>query len=236
LIQVTSDRFNGAARYPHWRENKWEDGCDCKVLYVFTNPVRYRDLKQYPEIFNKWKAYKKYNFQGKSFPIPKDIWNKLDQMAIENDPRRYPGYRQLLIRDSLSSNLIPEEVNDDELRYEGAGKKILVNTYERDEVARKKCLEHYGYACSVCEQSLSDIYGKIAQKCIHVHHLKPLSEINSEYRVDPIEDLRPVCPNCHAIIHARKSPYSIEEVKEFIKYQASGDSGNDIAGSKPSAM
>ncbi len=31
---------------------------------------------------------------------------------------------------------------------------------------------------------------------IHVHHLKPLSEVGYEYRVDPIRDLRPVCPNC----------------------------------------
>jgi hypothetical protein len=32
-----------------------------------------------------------------------------------------------------------------------------------------------------------------------------------------INDLIPVCPNCHAMIHRRKpAAYSIEEVKEFV--------------------
>jgi predicted HNH restriction endonuclease len=53
---------------------------------------------------------------------------------------------------------------------------------------------------------------------IHVHHLKALSEINEEYEVDPIKDLRPVCPNCHLALHSKvgDKPYSIEELKEKI--------------------
>jgi hypothetical protein len=33
-----------------------------------------------------------------------------------------------------------------------------------------------------------------------------------EYEVDPVKDLRPVCPNCHAMIHRRSPPLSIEEI------------------------
>jgi len=36
-----------------------------------------------------------------------------------------------------------------------------------------------------------------------VHHLVPISKIGKKYRVDPIKDLRPVCPNCHAVIHLK---------------------------------
>jgi 5-methylcytosine-specific restriction protein A len=50
----------------------------------------------------------------------------------------------------------------------------------------------------------------------HVHHLKLLSTVGSGYQVDPIEDLRPVCPNCHAVIHRREPPYSIDEVRAFL--------------------
>ena len=53
---------------------------------------------------------------------------------------------------------------------------------------------------------------------IHVHHLKPLATIGSEYEVDPIRDLRPICPNCHAMIHKREPPYTIEEMKQIVKY------------------
>jgi 5-methylcytosine-specific restriction protein A len=51
---------------------------------------------------------------------------------------------------------------------------------------------------------------------IHVHHLTPLSTIGKEYRVDPIKDLRPICPNCHAVIHSRRPAMSIEEAKQLI--------------------
>ena len=53
---------------------------------------------------------------------------------------------------------------------------------------------------------------------IHVHNLKPLSEIKEEYKVDPINDLRPVCPNCHSMIH--KANYSIEQLRDIIRKQA----------------
>jgi 5-methylcytosine-specific restriction protein A len=50
-----------------------------------------------------------------------------------------------------------------------------------------------------------------------VHHLIPLFDIKKNYKLNAIKDLRPVCPNCHAIIHQRKPAFTIEEVKELIK-------------------
>ena len=111
----------------------------------------------------------------------------------------------------------PEEISEIGNLYEGTRKQISVNAYERNQVARNRCLEHYGFQCVVCEQYMSEIYGTVAEKLIHVHHLKPLSEIQDGYEVNPIADLRPVCPNCHAVIHRRKPPYTIEEVKDFLE-------------------
>ena len=37
------------------------------------------------------------------------------------------------------------------------------------------------------------------------------------YQVDPVRDLRPVCPNCHAMLHQRRpGPFGIEELKGII--------------------
>jgi hypothetical protein len=36
------------------------------------------------------------------------------------------------------------------------------------------------------------------------------------YRLDPIEDLRPVCPNCHAMLRQQKPALKIEELKAII--------------------
>ena len=113
--------------------------------------------------------------------------------------------------------LLPEEISETEGSYEGARKQISVNTYERDQTARDKCLQYHGTSCAVCEKNMSEIYGPVAAGLIHVHHLKPLSEIKEDYQVSPIADLRPVCPNCHAVIHRRKPLYKIEEVKGFLQ-------------------
>ena len=49
-----------------------------------------------------------------------------------------------------------------------------------------------------------------------MHHIVPLSEIRKEYKLDPIKDLIPVCPNCHAIIHKTKPALKVDELKSQI--------------------
>lgn len=99
---------------------------------------------------------------------------------------------------------------------EGAKKEITVNAFERSAKARKKCIEHHGCYCSVCKFDFKHLYGSLGEGFIHVHHIKPLSEINSEYVLDPIKDLVPVCPNCHAMIHQTKPIKSISEMKRIV--------------------
>ena len=110
----------------------------------------------------------------------------------------------------------PDEIKENSVIYEGAKKQVTVNIYERDVKARKQCIEKYGYKCTICTFDFEKIYGAIGKDFIHVHHLKPLSEIDKEYKVNPIQDLRPVCPNCHAMLHKKIPAYSIEEIKNYI--------------------
>jgi 5-methylcytosine-specific restriction enzyme A len=69
----------------------------------------------------------------------------------------------------------------------------------------------------VCDFDFGAVYGEAAAGFIHVHHTKPLAMIGEQYEVDPIEDLRPVCPNCHAVIHLVNPPRSIEEVIDMLR-------------------
>ena len=114
-----------------------------------------------------------------------------------------------------NSIIYPDDISDSIL-FEGAKKRVTVNFYERDLKARKVCLEHYGYNCSICKFNFENKFGEIGKNFIHVHHIKPLSEINQEYKVDPIKDLIPVCPNCHAMLHKKVPAYSLEELKDII--------------------
>ena len=109
-----------------------------------------------------------------------------------------------------------EELGVEEPLVEGASFTVQVSAFERNPVARQKCIAHYGTGCSVCGFNFGTSYGSSADGYVHVHHLKPLASIGEEYVIDPIKDLRPVCANCHAVIHLRRPPYSIEEVKVML--------------------
>jgi predicted HNH restriction endonuclease len=109
-----------------------------------------------------------------------------------------------------------EEAGAGHTLIEGAFRKVLVNAYERNPVARARCLEFYGCCCAVCRLNFGERYGPKAEGFIHVHHLRQLSDIGQEYEVDPIQDLRPVCPNCHAVIHLADPPYTIEQVQALL--------------------
>jgi 5-methylcytosine-specific restriction enzyme A len=114
----------------------------------------------------------------------------------------------------------PDTVPPNEEYYEGSKKSVTVNSYERNTIARSKCISHYGAVCNVCKMDFSKIYGEIGNGFIHVHHLVELSSIKEEYKVHAVKDLRPVCPNCHAMLHRKKPAYSIEELIDIMRENA----------------
>ncbi|WP_429747529.1 HNH endonuclease [Vibrio clamense] len=99
---------------------------------------------------------------------------------------------------------------------EGAKKQVTVNSYERCPKARQACLDKHGYSCKVCGFSFLEVYGEIGKGFIHVHHIKPLAGISENYEVKPTKDLVPVCPNCHAMLHTKSPPLSIDELKSIM--------------------
>lgn len=112
---------------------------------------------------------------------------------------------------------LPNEVAPAQRYVEGAVTQITVNAYERNPRARAVCIAHWGLDCAVCGFNFEERYGPAARGYIHVHHLRPLADIGQAYQLDPVADLRPVCPNCHAVIHLRaEGPYEIEEVRAMI--------------------
>ena len=104
---------------------------------------------------------------------------------------------------------------------EGAKHSHIMNIYERNPEARKKCIDFYGCKCVVCGFDFENTYGELGKDFIHVHHIKPLSEIEGDHYVDPEKDLRPVCPNCHAMLHRRTPALRIEELLKKINSRGS---------------
>lgn len=109
---------------------------------------------------------------------------------------------------------LPEEVSDK--MWEGGRQNVTVNRYERNAVARAQCIEKHGSACAICGFDFGKTYGEDFHGFIHVHHKTSLSEIDARYIVDPINDLIPVCPNCHSVIHYAGKTRSAEDIRQLI--------------------
>ncbi|WP_063890434.1 winged helix-turn-helix domain-containing protein [Burkholderia ubonensis] len=151
-------------------------------------------------------ARRKLNENGYLTYAPRGYW-KLSELGIEKARALSTGH--------LSHVAYPDEVP--QAVIEGAMKIVAINAYERSTAVRQACIDHYGYRCIACGFDFESKYGERGKYFIHVHHIVPLASIGQSYAVDPIKDLRPVCPNCHAIIHRTDPPCSIEELMKMIR-------------------
>jgi hypothetical protein len=100
---------------------------------------------------------------------------------------------------------------------EGIVSSVLVNKYERNPVARRECIRRYGDSCFVCGFSFGRVYGDQAKGYIHVHHLESIASSGGKHAVDPVRDLRPICPNCHAVAHLQTPPLTLTKLKSLVK-------------------
>ena len=132
----------------------------------------------------------------------------------EANPIKYMDL-EVLKQDLCSKIIYPDDLEDTNL-YEGLKKQIIVNAYERNQQAREECINYYGYKCQICNFDFEKVYGEIGNFFIHVHHIVDISTIGKNYQIDPIKDLIPVCPNCHAMLHKEKPAILPDKLKEIL--------------------
>jgi 5-methylcytosine-specific restriction protein A len=167
---------------------------------------------------------------GEEKPVKFNRRGALDQQTMRGVRELSPASAALL--DTLLPPLVPISLDARrsqlaQLResyapyvtyHEGAPHQVTVNAYERSVGARAACIAHWGLTCVACGFNFEEFYGEVGRGYIHVHHLQPLASRRGDYVLDPVNDLVPVCPNCHAMIHrAEDEPYTIEEVRAMIR-------------------
>jgi 5-methylcytosine-specific restriction protein A len=143
-------------------------------------------------------------------------YNSLKKGRRNSIAKIVDGFTEKFQVSSDLSSIYPDEIDSKNLT-EGASKAVTVNVYERNPEARNRCIEHYGLDCAVCDFNFEQCYGELGISFIHVHHLVDIATVGQEYIVNPIKDLRPVCPNCHAMLHKKTPAYSILELKGRLK-------------------
>ncbi|WP_120239969.1 HNH endonuclease [Marinifilum flexuosum] len=92
-------------------------------------------------------------------------------------------------------------------------------------------IEIHGVRCMVpnCSFDFEEHYGLHGKDYIEVHHIKPLSSIKEETKVNPKTDMVVVCSNCHRMIHRKKNEVlSIEKLNELLsnKINTTANSGS----------
>lgn len=152
------------------------------------------------------------------------LWILRPELEIAIDELIQENKISFEIKYTKEVTIIPEEITEEQSQKlkEGAKYKIIVNAYERNPKARNECIQYYKklnngkVVCQICGFDFGAFYGDEVKGRIHVHHLKPLHEIGEEYEVDAVNDLIPVCPNCHLVIHSKEPAYTVQEIKKMI--------------------
>lgn len=119
---------------------------------------------------------------------------------------------------TANDEYFPETIESSPEIFEGIKKQVSVNKYERSSIARTKCIEAHGHSCKICNFSFGETYGELGKEFIHVHHITPIHSIGKSYKIDYVNDLIPVCPNCHAMLHRQINGkyYSVSELAKLV--------------------
>jgi 5-methylcytosine-specific restriction protein A len=151
--------------------------------------------------------------------IPGVIWDRLQGSGVKihtsDAGKLADAWQNHLESVGLGSTVIADEVRPTETFVEGAVTRITVNRYERDPAARLACLAHWGFDCQVCGLNLKARFGLDAE-FIHVHHVRDLATLGAGYEVDAVNDLRPVCPNCHAALHQTRPAMDLDTLRRRV--------------------
>lgn len=164
-------------------------------------------------------GYDLYTFNMVHSPNPEN-----PDVAVIKDFERRLDKRWLRLEGDVwyadvTGHAYPDELTIPDEYTEGARKVITVNAFERNPEARLACINYHGAVCKGCGFDFEKNYGALGKGFIHVHHIRPLGTIWESYKIDPVRELVPLCPNCHAMVHRGNAarPLSVEELRLIIK-------------------
>lgn len=192
---------------PYSKNNKFWILIDTSANKFFVTPERWLAKN----MFDVHEIYKQ-NHGGKR-PVNNDSKH---HSKSENEIKQWEEAWDIVFEKQIDV-VYDDEIQKENEYAEGCVININVNSYERNQSARTECLNSKGFSCIVCGFDFKKFYGDIGNKFIHVHHKVELSSIGKSYSVDPQNDLVPVCPNCHSMLHKKKPAYTVDELKKIIK-------------------
>lgn len=146
-----------------------------------------------------------YAWQKDSFNVVSGLFNKYKKKTTDIEIE--------IVEQDLES----EKAEEDTYYSDGTAIKYFGKRYERNPNNRKVAIEIHGTSCAACGFNFENAYGEHGKDFIEIHHVKPLFTLEQEVEINPIEDLVPLCANCHRMVHRKKdSVLSLEQLKGLI--------------------
>tara|TARA_B100000886_G_scaffold188347_1_gene129476 strand:+ start:1538 stop:2539 length:1002 start_codon:yes stop_codon:yes gene_type:complete len=170
--------------------------------------------------------------KGFAFGKKYDLSENLDEgMLTEDLNNMIDLYTTLIFRGGVESSTDDDYISDDYKEDDPERGEILVEKRriklhrltERESANARKVKKILGYNCEVCGFNFKERYGNISlnskkEEFIEAHHKIPVHTLPENETIEfKIDDFAVLCSNCHRMAHKRKEPYTIEELKGFLK-------------------
>jgi Rad3-related DNA helicase len=91
--------------------------------------------------------------------------------------------------------------------------QLITAERRRSHAIRGRALEHYGCKCYACDEVPPH------PSIIDIHHLRPIAEGE---RQTTLQDVIPLCANCHRLAHTQEPPMPINNLRNVIFPQQAG--------------
>lgn len=115
--------------------------------------------------------------------------------------------------------------SENDVVLEGRAETKTAKVKERSRKLREAAIQHYTVdgriTCHVCGFDFAEKYGVHGAGYIQIHHENPIYQYSDDgfaaYIKEAVLDTKPVCANCHCMIHRNKSHMlTIEELRAII--------------------
>ena len=184
-------------------------------------------VKQGPYIAGKGVITEEYKYNPEILKGTEARWEHFVTVEWEKD---YPKFKLVLGADQLIVlELNKERVNtirdmeslerDEIKKIEAEEGKIYKSeatfrSRNRTLIEAKKI--NSDYCCEVCGMNFKEIYGKIGEGYVVAHHKNPIGNTEKSAKTT-LDDIALVCANCHAMLHTKNPPISLDELRNKMK-------------------
>jgi 5-methylcytosine-specific restriction endonuclease McrA len=104
--------------------------------------------------------------------------------------------------------------NEHLLVSEGYSTQRVMTAASRSQKLRTLAFKKHGNSCAACGLNFRKKYEALKRDCMELHHVVPIS---LGVRKSTINDLIPLCPNCHRVAHTKRPPLKVFEIRRMLK-------------------